>query len=181
MKWFRVAPAASTARHVATTLIQIVLFWSTFLVVLPAAIQCGSVPAGLAPMPFPGHRAIGCTLFLVASALGLTTGMLMAVRGRGTPLPLQTARELVIAGPYRFVRNPMALAGITQGIAVGLYLADFVVVAYAVAGAVAWHTIARPPEELDLLQRFGEPYRRYREAVPLWLPRRRPYASAPPP
>ena len=36
-------------------------------------------------------------------------------------------------------------------------------------------SVARAPEERDLLARFGEPYRRYREAVPLWRPRLRPY------
>ena len=149
MNWFRIAPEASTARNVTTTLAQVVVMWSTFLVALPAAIHCWTVLQGLAPTPFPGHRAIGIALFLAASPLGLTTGLLMAVRGRGTPLPMQTARELVIAGPYRHVRNPMALAGIAQGTAVGLYLADVVVIGYALVGAVLWHTVARPPEDVQ--------------------------------
>jgi len=50
------------------------------------------------------------------------------------------------------------------------------VIAYALAGAVVWHLGARPPEERDLIQRFGEPYRHYRDTVPLWWPRRRPYS-----
>lgn len=175
MKCFRVAPPASTGRHVAATLAQTVVFWGTFLALIPSGIRRWSVPAGLAPMPFPGHGPLGLGLFVAASALGLWSGLHMAIRGRGTPLPLQTARELVVDGPYRFVRNPMALAGITQGVAVGIHLADPVVVAYALAGALVWHTLARPPEERDLLQRFGEPYRRYRDAVRLWLPHLRPY------
>lgn len=32
--------------------------------------------------------------------------------------------RLVIARPYRFVRNPMAVAGIVQGLAVGWYLGE---------------------------------------------------------
>jgi protein-S-isoprenylcysteine O-methyltransferase Ste14 len=35
---------------------------------------------------------------------------------------------LVIAGPYRYVRNPMAVAGILQGIAVGWYLGSVSVI-----------------------------------------------------
>lgn len=100
-----------------------------------------------------------------------------AVQGRGTPLPLQTARKLVVHGPYRFVRNPMAVAGIAQGLAVGMFLANWLVISYALLGAVSWHLLCRPAEERDLLQRFGEPYRAYRGAVPLWWPRMRPFAK----
>ncbi|MCA8950251.1 MAG: hypothetical protein KDE27_12170, partial [Planctomycetes bacterium] len=66
-------------------------------------------------------------------------------------------------------------AGIAQGVGVGLFLADWLVVGYALAGALLWHTVARPPEERDLLARFGESYRSYRDAVPLWRPRLRGY------
>ena len=110
-------------------------------------------------------------LFVLGGALGLTSGAVMAVRGRGTPLPADCPRELVVAGPYRFVRNPMAVAGLAQGVAVGIFLGSPVVVAYALAGGPAWHLLVRPWEEADLERRFGEPYRRYRAAVRCWLPR----------
>ena len=41
----------------------------------------------------------------------------MAVTGRGTPLPFDAARDLVVSGPYRLVRNPMVVAGLTQSLA----------------------------------------------------------------
>lgn len=94
----------------------------------------------------------------------------MATLGRGTPLPTATAPFLVIAGPYRYVRNPMALAGITQGLAVGWWMGSFSVIVYALVGAVAWHTLVRPHEERDLLKRFGAAYRDYQRRVLLWIP-----------
>ncbi|TWT50903.1 hypothetical protein Pla22_36460 [Rubripirellula amarantea] len=94
----------------------------------------------------------------------------MAFFGDGTPLPTATAPKLVIAGPYRFVRNPMALAGIIQGIAVGWFFGSYVVVSYAVAGAFVWHWLVRPVEENDLQQRFGDSYADYRRRVRLWIP-----------
>ncbi len=170
---FRVANEASTARHIAATLLQTAAFWFTFLWLLPELVSAlGSKFA----LPRLGVERVGGTpvaiaLFVAASALGLSTGIMMAVLGRGTPLPMCTAREFVTSGPYRWLRNPMALAGITQGFAVGLWRDDVLVVLYALAGAVLWHGVARPPEERDLVRRFGAPFVAYRERVGLWLPR----------
>lgn len=177
MNPFRVASEAPTWRHVAVTLLQTAVFWTLFLLLLPWAIHAATTACGLAPTPFAGHRATGVAVFVVASALGLTSGLTMAVRGKGTPLPLATARELVVTGPYRHVRNPMAVAGIAQGIAVGLLLANWWVVAYALIGSVIWHIMLRPAEERDLRQRFGASFERYRSEIPLWLPRWRGYSQ----
>ena len=65
----------------------------------------------------------------------------------------------------------MAIAGITQGVAVGLILSSWLVVAYAIAGSLLWNFVVRPLEEHDLEARFGDQYRRYRSAVRCWWPR----------
>lgn len=173
MTWFRVAPEASTRQNVVTTLGQTAVFWFVFLWLLPALLVRISRALALPPI---GIAAAGATpaaiaLFTIASALGLTTGWCMAALGRGTPLPLRTARELVTAGPYRWVRNPMALAGIAQGFAVGLWRDDVLVAHCALLGAWLWHVGVRGFEEADLEARFGAPFRAYRGRVPLWVPR----------
>jgi protein-S-isoprenylcysteine O-methyltransferase Ste14 len=158
---------------VAKTLAQTVVFWTLFLAVLPAAVLAAEEAAGLAGWRFgcPAATAAGAGLFALGGALGLTSGMVMAVRGRGTPLPADCARELVVAGPYRYVRNPMAVAGLAQGVAVGLAVGSPAVVLYAVSGGPVWHLLVRPWEEADLERRFGDPYRHYRAAVRCWFPR----------
>jgi protein-S-isoprenylcysteine O-methyltransferase Ste14 len=95
----------------------------------------------------------------------------MSTLGQGTPLPSAMANHLVIAGPYRWVRNPMALAGISQGVAVGLILESWLVVAWAIAGSLVWNYVIRPFEETDLEERFGDEFVRYRAAVRCWVPR----------
>lgn len=171
VKGFRVASEASTAQHLAVTAMQIVVFWSFFLFVLPEGVVAIEASLELPPMGLANHQWIGGVLFGLASCLGLASATVMAVRGRGTPLPLQSAREFVVTGPYKVVRNPMALAGITQGVAVGIWRDSGLVVIYALCGAFLWHFVARPPEERNLLERFDEPFADYRDRVALWVPR----------
>ena len=113
----------------------------------------------------------GWTLFAFGGMVGLVSAGYMVRVGRGTPLPTACAGNLVAAGPYRVVRNPMAIGGISQAIGVGLVLGSLPVVAYGLAGALLWHFWIRPMEERDLLMRHGEAYARYRQRVGLWLPR----------
>lgn len=150
---------------------QIVIFWGTFLIVLPLAIieLQGYVGWGRFQHMLQTPLAIG--LLVLASALGLWSGFAIATRGGGTPLPTATAPRLVVAGPYRFVRNPMAVAGIVQGLAVGWLLGSIPVMGYALLGGVLWHAVVRPVEERDLAERFGEAYRTYQRQVGLWLPK----------
>lgn len=168
---FRLARPGSTGDHVRRTGAQLVLFWGLFLVVFPLVIVALERRWQLdvaVPLVVP---ILGVALLLAASALGIWSAVTMSTLGEGTPLPSATARNLVIAGPYRFVRNPMAVAGIAQGAAVGLVAGSWLVVVYAVAGSFVWNELVRPIEEADLEARFGAEYAAYRDRVACWVPR----------
>jgi protein-S-isoprenylcysteine O-methyltransferase Ste14 len=87
-------------------------------------------------------------------------------------------QALVTAGPYARLRNPMYLGTVVGVLAFagmsGLWY-DVLAVA-AVLGLVYAGAIAH--EEAFLLARFGDEYRRYREAVPRLLPALRPYGDS---
>ena len=167
---FRTRSKTITAA-VGWTVFQTAIFWFVFLWIIPNGIDEVMTHLAGAIGFFTPQRTIGICLFLISSALGLWSGLTMAVIGKGTPLPTSNAPKLVVAGPYRFVRNPMALAGIVQGIAVGIWTGSIWVILYAIVGAVLWHFTARDFEEQELLIRFGEPYQSYCNRVGLWLPR----------
>jgi protein-S-isoprenylcysteine O-methyltransferase Ste14 len=160
-----------SAGYVATTVAQIVFFWGFFLVVLPLVLVLlehrWRLSVALPPVAWP----VGAALLVLASALGLSSAFVMSTRGKGTPLPSAMPNHLVVAGPYRWVRNPMAVAGIAQGVGVGLMLSSWLVVAYAVIGSVLWNYAVRPSEEADLERRFGAEFQRYRATVRCWIPR----------
>lgn len=176
---FRARPAAAAKPrgHAARTGLQMLAFWGLFLVAIPLLITVLEQRWGLA-ISFPFWlRIAGACLLAAASALGVWSALVMSLAGEGTPLPAATALRLVVTGPYRAVRNPMAVAGIAQGIAVGLMLGSWMVVAYALAGSLAWNWGVRPHEEADMEARFGAAYRGYRDRVQCWVPSRRRVSS----
>jgi len=162
---------ANSANHVATTFGQLVVFWGFFLVVVPFAITVLERRWDVS-LPFPLIAGpAGVAILVLASCLGIASAVAMSTHGEGTPLPAAMPNRLVIAGPYRWVRNPMALAGVAQGAGIGLILQSWLVIAYAVAGSMLWNYAIRPLEEADLKQRFGEEFERYRETVRCWIPK----------
>jgi len=174
---FRQAEHASPRWNVAKTLLQIVVFWTFFLAVIPCFLLHIESSLGWPRFALAGQRPLAAVLFAALSALGLVCGWTLAHRGDGTPLPLDATRRLVIAGPYAYVRNPMAIAGFGQGVVVALGLGSWLVLAYATLGSAIWNWVVRPSEEADLARNFGAEYERYRAAVTCWIPRRWPYRA----
>ena len=120
-------------------------------------------------------------VWLILNGLGLAGWCvdLFNVEGRGTPVPFDPPKRFVASGPYRFVRNPMAiglwlvLAGqalLYQSCVVAIYL--LIVVALVAA-------FVRFVEEPDLERRFGASYRSYKQQIPRWIPK--PISGAPRP
>jgi protein-S-isoprenylcysteine O-methyltransferase Ste14 len=166
---FRAASSASPLRNGVKTLIQIVCIWVLALVIVPLVILDAF---GSRVLPQPGLGLwMGATMFIGFSLLGLASSYYMVRDGGGTPLPLDQTTTLVVSGPYRCVRNPMAVAGIGQGLSVALVFQSLPVLIYAILGALVWHLVVRPVEERDMVQRFGEPYVAYRSRVGCWIPR----------
>jgi protein-S-isoprenylcysteine O-methyltransferase Ste14 len=178
----RVARPAGVAWNLAKTWTQTALMWATFLFALPWCVLQVETLWGLDGWRVTGTvgETVGVALFAAFGALGLWLGVLFAAHGRGTPLPFDTAPRLVISGPYRVIRNPMAVASFGQGFGVAIHQGSPLVAVYVVCGMLIWNFVARPWEERDLLERFGASYAAYRDAVPCWRVRLPPYRAAPP-
>jgi protein-S-isoprenylcysteine O-methyltransferase Ste14 len=107
----------------------------------------------------------------------LVLGLLLLVwtlRSLGTNLTdtVVTKRDhtLVTHGPYRWVRHPFYDAMALLLVAIALMAANWFVLA---AGAAVFALLAlrSRTEEALLLERFGEPYRAYRERTGRFVPR----------
>jgi protein-S-isoprenylcysteine O-methyltransferase Ste14 len=143
--------------------------WTLALIVVPTITREVDGELGLSPLG--GFVVpIGVSLFGAASALGVASAWVMATVGHGTPIPFDAARELVVEGPYRLVRNPMAIAGVGQALGVALWTRSLSTLAIPLAGALVWQLLLRPPEERFLTERFGSSYLAYQREVRCWLP-----------
>lgn len=131
----------------------------------------------------PGLQAFGGALLVVCVAVGTWAVAKMGwarLLFAGALFPPGAGAEengvpqrLVLEGPYRYVRNP-------------LYVTDFLLIAGTALLARNWALVVLaalylaqlalqlPLEERELRERFGEPYRRYCELVPRFVPRLRP-------
>ncbi len=174
---FRRAAETSTGWIIFKTFAQIVVVWSIILVVFPYLITIVEDKLGIARLKFPFQKPLSGLLFVALSSIGVYSSFIMSRVGRGTPLPLDHAKNLVVLGPYAWVRNPMAVSGVGQGLAVALFIGSPLVVLYALMGSLIWQFIFRPLEEENLAERFGGPYEEYKNGVKCWIPRSRPFRS----
>lgn len=172
---FRQAKPAQTNWILTKTALQIIVVWTLVLFVFPYFIVQLEDKLGIPRFAFPFQKAFSAIFFVSISLLGLSGAYTMSQIGKGTPLPLDSASKLVVKGIYSYVRNPMAISGIGQGIAVGLFLGSPLVLIYALTGGLIWQLIFRQLEEEDLLTRFGTDYEDYRQNVSCWIPRFKPY------
>jgi protein-S-isoprenylcysteine O-methyltransferase Ste14 len=109
--------------------------------------------------------AAGIALYFACAFWGF------AVRGRGTPLPLDPPKKLVVVGPYRIVRNPMywSVAFVMLGEAAVFHSVALLQLVAAFAVGVILFVLAI--EEPGLRAKFGADYDQYCRQVPRWLPR----------
>ena len=122
-------------------------------------------------------------LVVAGFLMWLWTVRLFARIGKGTLAPWDPTTELVVEGPYAHVRNPMITAVLAVLIGEALVFGSTAIAIWAALFAVTTHVFFVAYEEPSVERRFGDAYRRYKENVPRWIPRRapwRPTASAGP-
>lgn len=124
------------------------------------------------PVQYPAWlRVPGIILILAGAMLAAHTVGLFVVLGQGTPAPFDPPKRFVPRGPYRFVRNPMYVGGISVLIGLSLQAHSPATTLMALAVFILVHTFVLVFEEPDLRKRFGQEYESYCKTVPRWVPR----------
>lgn len=121
----------------------------------------------------------GAALTLAGAAVVLHAFARFVVEGNGTPAPVAPTERLVVGGLYRHLRNPMYVAVGATIVGQALLLGKPILLAYTALFFLTVATFVRTYEEPTLARRYGEQYAAYREAVPGWWPRLRPWHEDP--
>jgi protein-S-isoprenylcysteine O-methyltransferase Ste14 len=125
-----------------------------------------------AQLDLSGVSIAGCLLAAVGVALYLACAFWgFALRGKGTPAPIDPPKRLVMEGPYRVVRNPMYWSVLLVMLGEAL---TFRSLALAEIGCVFFACtvlFVKAYEEPCLRNKFGAEYDAYCRKVPRWIPR----------
>ena len=97
--------------------------------------------------------------------------MSFAFIGKGTPAPFDPPKKLVVAGPFRYVRNPMYLGAVLVVAGEAVVYQSGAVFLQAIVMWVLFHVYVVYFEEPVLKKRFGQEYVDYLRVVPRWLPK----------
>lgn len=148
----------------------------TVLVVVPMLIlwPFEDVVDLASPLLWGGSAVLPLGLALVAWTITL-----FASRGRGTLAPWDPPSRLVVAGPYRHVRNPMITGVVIALVGEAMLFGSFGLLVWALGFFGANALYFRLVEEPGLERRFGDDYVEYRAHVPCWVPQPRPWTRGP--
>jgi protein-S-isoprenylcysteine O-methyltransferase Ste14 len=142
---------------------------------MAAVLVAGRVSDRALSLPglLPGLLGVSVGALLVIAGVALWGWCLVLFwRARGTPVPVNPPRELVVAGPYGWVRNPMLTGVFATLFGLGFILHSVSVVLvwtplFVLGSAVELKLV----EEPELERRLGSAYVEYRRRVAMFVPR----------
>jgi protein-S-isoprenylcysteine O-methyltransferase Ste14 len=151
----------------------IALLPGTVTVLVPAVVlvdngsNVGWGQDGVAALP---PALLGLVLIGAGFVLWLWTVRLFARIGKGTLAPWDPTRRLVVAGPYRHLRNPMITAVLAVLVGEAALFGSLPLLIWAAGFFVLNHVFFLIYEEPALKRRFGDEYLAYKRDVPRWFP-----------
>lgn len=90
-------------------------------------------------------------------------------KGKGTPAPIDPPKELVVAGLYQYVRNPMYVGAFLINAGYFLWFAYWNLLFYLMAYSLMIHLFVTLYEEPHLKKIFGASYEEYLKKTPRWI------------
>jgi protein-S-isoprenylcysteine O-methyltransferase Ste14 len=115
---------------------------------------------------------------LIISIIVIFTGILLVFYtiflfkryGNGTPNPKLPPKKIIIKGPYKYSRNPMALGGTIILLGESIFYYSISLFIITILYTIILYFNAKFIEEPELLKRFGNSYKEYLKKVPRFFP-----------
>lgn len=135
-----------------------------------------SSPEHLCRLDLGAVRYVGVVLIASGVCIYVWCSINFIVAGKGSPILFTPIHKLIVTGLYRYVRNPMYIAGVLILTGEALLFQSIGVFIYCLAMTGIFN-LQILMEETFLADRFGSTYEQYLKNVPRWVPRLKPYGD----
>lgn len=143
----------------------------TVLVIIPLLMENRMViRTGWNLFPAGFFAGAGIVLFIFTLSLFIWVG-------QGTLAPWSPTSNLVVSGPYRYMRNPMISGVLFMLLAESLAFWSIWIFAWTLLFFLLNQLYFVFSEEPGLEKRFGKAYLEYKRNVPRWIPWKKAYVS----
>ena len=150
-------------------MVYAVLFIGLILIYLPARVLASF--GFVRPTTLEVPQIIGMVIGTAGAIIAIWCILTFASIGKGTPAPFDPPRNLVIQGPYMFVRNPMYIGAGLALIGAAIFYGSWPLLGYAALFFLVTHLFVLLYEEPTLRRTFGEEYEAYCRQIRRWWPR----------
>ena len=167
---YRIATTKNKLKIIITP-IGIIFWFSLSVVFVLASLWLDKLlPVHLLISP-PINLFLSVPLLVIGSSLSLWT-VYNFFRARGSPVPLNPPKELVTTGLYSRVRNPMLLGWFILLFGLGILLNSISLVFIFTPLFILINVLyVKTVEEKEMERKFGQQYLKYKESVPMFIPR----------
>ena len=119
----------------------------------------------------PTNLFLSVPLLVIGAMLALWS-IYSFSKARGSPVPLNPPKKLLTTGLYSQVRNPMLLGWFILLVGLGIRLNSISLIFIFTPLFVLLNVLyLKTMEEKEMEKKFGEEYLRYKQSVPMFIPR----------
>ncbi len=164
---------AETIKSLFGTLGFLLVLMPIFLALIPFMILSSPNHANL--FELGDFRYFGVLPIILGLIVYLWCSFAFVFTGQGTPIHAMPTKKFVVKGLYRYVRNPMYLAGYLVLTGETLLFQSQGILIYLLITFILFNIRLMVYEEPGLRKRFGDSYKQYCKSVGRWIPRLTPY------
>lgn len=151
------------------TMLIAFIYGSLLLVVLPFIFIRLNLVLNLPIYSFFITKLLGVIFILIGVLTWLYCTGLFHFIGKGTPVPIDPPKRLVIKGIYQRTRNPMYMSVLVIIFSYFLVFGHVLLLLYVLLLAVFFHLFVTLYEEPTLKKIFGGNYIEYCKKTPRWI------------
>jgi len=151
------------------TVLIALLYGLTTLILLPLLFIWLNIQLSLPIYSFHLLKLFGIALMMCGVAIWLYSIALFYFSGKGTPVPTNPPKELVIKGSYKYTRNPMYVGKLVILLGYFCIFGHIFLLLNLVIVAIFFHFFITCYEEPILKNKFGNSYIEYCKKVPRWI------------